>query len=60
MHDQALSLIDRFIVFYLQSRGTEQRYMPLTDWSRVIGIVVPDVLVATALTGHRYRWSMPT
>ena len=27
MHDQPLSLIDRFILFYLQGKGMEQKYM---------------------------------
>src|SRR5438477_10296153 len=29
MHDQTLSLIDRFILFYLQTGRTEQKYMPV-------------------------------
>ena len=29
MHDQPLSLIDRFILFYLQGKGMEQKYMAI-------------------------------
>ena len=29
MHNQTLSLIDRFILFYLQPRRMEQKYMPI-------------------------------
>ena len=45
MHDQALSLIDRFILFYLQLGERNKSTCPLTDWSPVLGITLADAPV---------------
>ena len=38
MHDQPLSLIDRFILFYLQGKGMEQKYMAVDRLESRAGI----------------------